>query len=342
MATISELPSPPDGKTGWPWNEAPEFVSSSPPEGGKWPKITIVSPSYNQGQFIEATIRSVLLQGYPELEYIVLDGGSTDQTVSVLEKYDPWIDYWQSQPDGGQSSAINAGFQKASGTLGTWLNSDDVFFPRTLRTVGRYFAEEPSCRFFTGDGVLTDEQLEEVQHMQRPNSYSKRELLNYPGGQYLPQPSVFFDLALFEEVGGVQEDLHYTMDLDLWLRMRERARLYYLPERLSMTRKHANTKTHGNNQKALREAGAVIRHHAPSLASPYVLSVLLRLRARQAEGFASQALDQYFSDSHVSAAIMLGRSLLQYPPVVLTRLWSSVLVRLILPASVQSLFFHRY
>ena len=341
MAPLSELPAPPDGKTGWPWTEAPDPVSPSPAGGGEWPVITIVSPSYNQGQFIEETIRSVLLQGYPNLEYIVMDGQSNDGTVEILEKYDPWIDYWQSESDDGQSSAINRGFRRASGDVGTWLNSDDVFFPETLRTVGGYFADRPGSKFLTGDGILTDASLEKQLHVQQPSSYTRAELLNYPGGQYLPQPSVFFSTALFNRIGGVREDLRYTMDLDLWIRMRERARLHYLPQRLSITRQHAETKTHGENQKALREAGAVICHHASSLASPYVLSILARLQARRAEGLVSQALDWHFDGKSSAAAFLLFRAAYQCPPIVFSKAWLSVAGRLVLPLPVQRLLLNR-
>jgi glycosyltransferase involved in cell wall biosynthesis len=134
--TLVELPPPPLGKTGWPWTvETPQLAGEMP--GGKpWPRISIVTPSYNQGQFIEETIRSVLLQGYPDLEYIIMDGGSTDGAVEIIRKYGPWLTHWQSRPDSGQAGAINNGLQYANGSVLAWINSDDFYLPGAFRTVG--------------------------------------------------------------------------------------------------------------------------------------------------------------------------------------------------------------
>src|SRR5215469_2917833 len=114
-ARLADLPPPPAGHTGWPWTI--ESMPSPPArtDGSPWPTISIVTPSYNQGQFIEETIRSVLLQGYPALEYIIIDGGSTDQSVEIIKKYEPWLTYWISESDRGQSHAINKGFKRATG-----------------------------------------------------------------------------------------------------------------------------------------------------------------------------------------------------------------------------------
>lgn len=107
----------------------------------EWPKISIVTPSYNQGEFIEETIRSVLLQNYPNLEYLVIDGGSTDKTLDILKKYAPWLYYWVSEKDQGQADAINKGFDKASGQILAYLNSDDLYLPGTLHTVATHFLD---------------------------------------------------------------------------------------------------------------------------------------------------------------------------------------------------------
>src|SRR3954471_14946777 len=110
---LNELPPPPPGKTGWPWTIESSSIQSYGRDMKLWPSISVVTPSYNQGPFLEETIRSILLQGYPDLEYLVIDGGSTDDSVSIIRKYQQWIQYWVSEPDGGQSAAIQKGIGRA-------------------------------------------------------------------------------------------------------------------------------------------------------------------------------------------------------------------------------------
>src|SRR6476620_5462323 len=129
---LQELPPPPPGKTGWPWTEASASLPDARPDGIPWPRISIVTPSFNQAQFLEATLRSVLLQGYPDLEYFVLDGKSNDGSVEIIKKYAPWLAYWVSERDGGQSAAINRGLTMSSGLLTTWINSDDMLYRDAL------------------------------------------------------------------------------------------------------------------------------------------------------------------------------------------------------------------
>ena len=135
--TLSELPPPPPGKSGWPWTEETPMAPPTLPDGSPWPRVSIVTPSYNQGQYLEETIRSVLLQGYPDLEYIIIDGGSTDESVTIIEKYAPWLAYWVSEPDRGQSHAINKGFARATGEIYAWLNSDDYYWPGAIVIAAR-------------------------------------------------------------------------------------------------------------------------------------------------------------------------------------------------------------
>ncbi|MBD2385331.1 glycosyltransferase family 2 protein [Cylindrospermum sp. FACHB-282] len=132
---LSTLPLPLPGKIGWPWTDETQKLPEKMPDGSEWPKITIVTPNYNYGQFIEETIRSVLLQGYPNLEYIIIDGGSTDNSVDIIKKYEPWLTYWVSEKDQGQASAINKGIELATGTWFNWLNSDDILLQNSLITL---------------------------------------------------------------------------------------------------------------------------------------------------------------------------------------------------------------
>lgn len=140
----ADLPLPPEQKTGWPWSEESVAGRAAPPvlfDGQALPRITVVTPSFNQGQFIEQTIRSVLMQGYPNLEYMIFDGGSSDGSVETIRKYENHLAYWQSEPDRGQSHAINKGFKRSTGQIICWLNSDDYFLPDTLKTVAESLAD---------------------------------------------------------------------------------------------------------------------------------------------------------------------------------------------------------
>lgn len=135
FSLLNQLPYPPNNQTGWPWTGWSQSLPEKMPDGSEWPKISIVTPSYNQENFIEATIRSVLLQGYPNLEYIIIDGNSTDESVKIIQKYSPWLTFWSSEPDEGQADAINKGFQHATGEICAYLNSDDLYLPGALREV---------------------------------------------------------------------------------------------------------------------------------------------------------------------------------------------------------------
>jgi glycosyltransferase involved in cell wall biosynthesis len=183
-----------------------------------WPRITIITPSFNQGEFIEEAIRSILLQGYPNLEYFVLDGGSTDSTVEIISKYSQWIDFWVSEPDGGQSAAINRGFRMGSGTYVTWINSDDMlckdalwshlssntFAPGIVYVGDCLHINEAGTPLFTHRGsVRTVEDFLRVRSVWRCDGS-------------IDQPAVLFPLELALRVGGLNEANHYTMDYELW------------------------------------------------------------------------------------------------------------------------------
>lgn len=188
-----------------------------------FPKITVVTPSYNQGQFLEQTIKSVIEQNYPNLEYIIMDGGSTDNSVAIIKQYEKHLTYWQSHPDGGQSAAINAGFQRATGEILCWLNSDDQFMPGALEKVGQYFAVHPDCQWLVGAAEYNN-LTHRVRGIYRARFISKLEIAEFwlwgnDSGTVIPQPSVFWRKELWYISGGyVRTDLPNSMDYELWLR----------------------------------------------------------------------------------------------------------------------------
>src|SRR5579872_1583448 len=154
--SLQELPPPPPGRIGWPWTEASAPLPATMPDGEAWPGISVITPSFNQARFVEGTLRSVLLQGYPNLEYSVLDGGSTDGSVDIIKKYAPWLKQWVSAPDGGQSAAINRGLQSSSGLFATWINSDDLLCRDALTTHALRVGLDANVAYI-GDCIYIDE-----------------------------------------------------------------------------------------------------------------------------------------------------------------------------------------
>lgn len=179
-----------------------------------YPKITLITPSYNQGKFIETTIKSVIDQNYPNLEYIIIDGGSTDETVDVIKKYEEYISYWVSEPDGGQSEAINKGLEQAGGDIFYWLNSDDYLEPNSLHTVAKEFTENNinvlcvKSRFF-------DHETNKTIAISQVNSYKSVEKTICESGM---APAIFYRLDKISTLGRINENLHYAMDFDLWFK----------------------------------------------------------------------------------------------------------------------------
>lgn len=237
---LSELPSPAMGRTGWPWTKESPQLPDTMPDACSWPRVSIVTPSYNQAEFIEGTIRSVLLQGYPNLEYIVIDGGSTDGSAEIIQKYEPWLTFWVSERDHGQAHAINKGFQRATGSILAWLNSDDEYLANTLNFVARSFRKQPNIELLCGDCEMIDSKGHVIDRIKgRPGDLA--ELL---AGDFIPQPSAFFHRRAWEAVGGLDIDLRFILDYDLWIRMMLHGiRLQYIPLSLSRFRWHDLSKT---------------------------------------------------------------------------------------------------
>ena len=204
------------------------------------PKISIITPSYNQTDFIEETIRSIHSQGYPNLEHIVLDGGSNDGTVEILGRYETVL-RWISEPDKGQADAINKGFKQATGDIVAWLNSDDIYLPAALQLVADFFEQHPEIDVVYGDYQLIDSTGNVLLRKKEiPFDYN---ILLY-GLDYISQPTTFFRQHVFERVGYLEETLHYGLDWEYWLRMAQAGcRFAHIPHYLAATRWHNEAKT---------------------------------------------------------------------------------------------------
>lgn len=215
---MNALPKPPPGRTGWPWTTEAGGDLASAAVTADMPRITVVTPSFNQAEFIEETIRSVLLQGYPNLEYLVIDGGSTDGSVEIIEKYAPWLSYWCSEPDRGQSHAINKGFEHATGEILGWINSDDIFYPGALRGAAEGLVD---ADLFMGGMVKVRKEGADFVEVKRSTPFkglpihTVRVLARGPRHAFhFYQPSLFWRRRLWEEAGPIDERYHYVMDVE--------------------------------------------------------------------------------------------------------------------------------
>lgn len=226
-------------------------------------KISIISPSYNQARFIEGTLRSVSEQQYPKLEHIIVDGASTDSTTEILERLGSTAGWeylrWKSEPDHGQSEALNKGFRSASGDIVGWLNSDDIFRPGTLRKVAQVFAEHRDIDFVYGDYDIIDESGGLLLH--------KKEIefdwnIMLCGLNYIAQPNVFFRRRVFDAIGYLDESLHYVMDYEFWLRAaNRRMRFLHVPQAFAACRWHLDAKTVSRNPAIVSEINFVRRKY---------------------------------------------------------------------------------
>lgn len=229
---LEKLPSAPAGKTGWPWTTETDPALYS--RARNWPKLTIVTPSYNQGQFIEQTIRAVLLQNYPNLEYIIMDGGSTDNTLDVIKRYGSWISYWQSGQDRGQAHAINMGFSLASGKYLAWINSDDYYLKDVFYQVAVNFVSS-KANFIYGYAINFDTATQ-----------TSRLIRTFPLLDYfiriptLAQPSCFWAASIHQPLW---EQLQCSLDYELWIRMVKGKKRKLIRAPLSVANIHAEAKS---------------------------------------------------------------------------------------------------
>jgi glycosyltransferase involved in cell wall biosynthesis len=230
-------------------------------------RFSVVTPSYNQGRFIERTIRSVLSQA-SELEYVVVDGGSTDCTLEVLRRYAGRL-HWTSEPDNGQTDAINKGILRTTGDIIGWLNSDDVYFPGALATVARFFETNPVVDVVYGDGDWIDVEDKVIgRYYTEPWSLERLKQRSF-----LCQPAVFFRRRVVDRFGLLDTTLHYTMDYEYWLRLASGgAQFAYLPVTLAGARLHPKTKTSSGALELYAELHPMLRRYMRRTPDGWLLS----------------------------------------------------------------------
>jgi glycosyltransferase involved in cell wall biosynthesis len=227
------------------------------------PRITVVTPCYNAGRFLEACISSVLDDGYADLEYMVIDGGSTDDTLEIIRKYETRLAYWHSRPDRGQAHAINTGLGRATGEVVAYLNADDRYCPGTLHTVARLFSDRPAVNVVFGDAVFTDEAGQPTSRyvgIDQPFA----EKIRYWRGWPVPQPSVFLRRGVVQTHGGLDESFHYALDYDWFLRISRTERFHHAGAVLAEYRLRGDSKTGDwlqNREKFYRECARAVRKY---------------------------------------------------------------------------------
>ena len=233
-----------------------------------FPTISIITPSLNQGDYIEETILSVLSQGYPNIEYLVMDGCSSDNTLQILEKYAGRLK-WISEPDKGQTNAINKGLQMTTGSIVGFLNADDTLAPGALQKIAESFSTNQDIKWVTGKCYIVNEEGEEI----------RRSITNYKNlllrlrsfhllfvTNYISQPATFWARTAFDELGPMDESLHYVMDYEYWLRLYSKYPPLFLPEYLAFFRVQRNSKTtrKGHSSIYIDEEKNIIQRYTSS------------------------------------------------------------------------------
>jgi glycosyltransferase involved in cell wall biosynthesis len=308
----SELPRPSTDSEEWPWNVDPT-PAPAPPDGFAWPRISVVMPSYNQAGYLEEAIRSVLLQGYPDLDFIVMDGGSTDQSRAVIERYAPWLSHWESEPDGGQSNALNKGFARADGELFAYLNSDDLYEPGALFAVARaYLDGHPwvvgGVGCWEGDGPLEPFPV-------LPGKSFTRWFMSCPVGQ----PGSFWSAQLHRAAGPFREDLDFIMDYEFWMRLRFEigAKPRWIERPLARYRLHDTSKTVDRADDFTAEFRAVLGPFEARLSRPRRAWVWAARRQRRAREEGLRALLLWDGGERTKAIRVLLDAIASWPPVLL-------------------------
>jgi glycosyltransferase involved in cell wall biosynthesis len=244
IPTLECLPAPPAGRSDWPWTKAPKPLPPRRSDGSAWPRISIVTGSHNQGAYLEETLRSVLLQGYPNLEYIVIDGGSSDDSLRIIQRYAPWLARWEAQPDRGQAAALNSGFAHASGAILGFLNSDDTYLPGALERAGLEVDARRDRHLVIGRCLFVDSAGCSVGNEHTSRAVSHLRLLAAWKGNTIPQPASFWSRAAWTDAGPLIEEAGAPwIDYGLFCRMTRRHRIHAVDQVLATYRLHPKSIT---------------------------------------------------------------------------------------------------
>lgn len=206
--------------------------------GKSYPLVSVVTPSFNQGEFLEDTIRSVLAQDYPAIEYIIVDGGSTDTSIDIIKRYSSDITWWVSEPDEGQASAINKGMSQAKGEIVAWLNSDDLYLPGAISSAANEFLADPQIGMVYGNAVTINEKGCPIRELIFPD-WTIEDFIQF---RIICQPAVFMRRSLYEKVSGLNPDYHFMLDHHLWIRIASQTPIKHVSALWAAARHHQAAK----------------------------------------------------------------------------------------------------
>jgi hypothetical protein len=276
--------------------------------------VSIITPSFNQAKYLEQTIRSVLSQDHPRIEYIVMDGASTDGSVDTIEKYADELTYWESQKDNGQADAINKGFARASGDIIAWLNSDDFYLPGTVSAAVKIFDENPDAVLVYGNMLAVDENGATFNTL----TYKQLTLEDLLCFQIIGQPAVFMRRSALQKTSGLDLSFHFLLDHLLWIQIAKHGRILHVDQTWAAARYHAEAKNRAKAAEFGREAFRIL----DVVEKDQSLSPILSSIHRRARASAHRVDARYLLDGGLPAQALAAwmRALFIHPPTALARM----------------------
>lgn len=237
----------------------------------EWPKISIITPSYNQAGFLERTICSIIEQRYSNLEYIIIDGGSTDGSVEIIKKYAKDLTYWISEKDNGQANALNKGFRRATGDIVAWLNSDDEYCPGVLEIIAKTFVANPGIDFVFGNRISIDENRN-ILRGERHTRFSFSAFIVL--GMTISQPACFWRRSIFEKYGYLDESMRFCMDYEFFCRIGQHIKAKHIRQPLAKFRWHSSSKSTNLQDTRLQEHETIKKRYLKAVCKGYPMWVI--------------------------------------------------------------------